>query len=95
MGGARLTIRDFVWDCGDMADPFGSGVAQVFVVGKAGAGATTPTDVVVEHSVLMPGASQTVAVGESLRSGVGRTRSSAPTAHLEAARSACSAASTW
>jgi hypothetical protein len=70
MGGARLTVRDFVWDCGDMADPFGSGVAQVFVVGKAGAGATTPTDVVVEHSVLMPGASQTVAVGVSLRSGV-------------------------
>ena len=25
MGGARITIRDFVWDCGDMADQFGSG----------------------------------------------------------------------
>ena len=94
MGGARLTVRDFVWDCGDMADPFGSGVAQVFVVGKAGAGATTPTDVVVEHSVPIPGASQTVAMARAFAQAFA-TRSSAPTAHLEAARSACSAASTW
>jgi hypothetical protein len=45
-------------------------VAQAVVIARAGAGVTTPTDTVVEHSVLMPGAAHSVAVGESLRSGV-------------------------
>ncbi len=31
---------------------------------------TTPTDIVVEHSVLMPGAAHTFTVGASLRSGI-------------------------
>jgi hypothetical protein len=70
LGGARITVRNFVWACGDLADPFGSGVAQAVVIARAGAGVTTPTDTVVEHSVLMPGAAHSVAVGESLRSGV-------------------------
>ncbi len=69
MGGARITIRNFVWMCGSMADATGAGVANAVLIGKAGAGATTPTDIVVEHSVLMPGAAHTLSVGTSLRSG--------------------------
>jgi hypothetical protein len=70
MGGRNITIRNFVWACGDMADPYGSGVAQAVVISRAGSEVTTPTDVVVEHSVLMPGAAHTFAIGESLRSGI-------------------------
>lgn len=70
MGGARITVRNFVWACGDMNDPYGSSVAQSVVIGRAGANVTTPTDTVVEHSVLMPGAAHSFALGESLRSGI-------------------------
>jgi hypothetical protein len=70
MGGARITFRNFVWMCGNMADASGSGVANAVFVSRAGANVTTPTDIVVEHSVLMPGAAHTVTVGTSLRSGV-------------------------
>lgn len=70
MGGARITIRNFVWACGSMDDPFGGGVAQSVVIQRAGANVTIPTDTVVEHSVLMSGAAVTFAVGESLRSGI-------------------------
>jgi hypothetical protein len=70
MGGARITFRNFVWRCGDMADTSGSGVANAVFIARAGAAVTTPTDIVVEHSVLMPGASHTFTVGVSLRSGV-------------------------
>jgi hypothetical protein len=51
-------------------DPYGAGVAQSVVIGRAGANVTTPTDTVVEHSVLMPWAAHTFALGESLRSGI-------------------------
>ena len=70
MGGARIIIRNFVIACGDMADEFGTGVADSVLIARGGAGATTPTDIVLEHSVLMPGAAHTFAVGESLRSGI-------------------------
>jgi len=70
MGGARITVGNFVWACGDMLDPFAQGVAQAVVIARAGAGATIPTDTVVEHSVLMPGAAHTFAIGESIRSGI-------------------------
>jgi hypothetical protein len=70
MGGARITVRNFVWACGDLDDPYGLGVAQAVVISRAGASVTTPTDTVVEHSVLMPGAAHTFAIGESLRSGI-------------------------
>lgn len=70
MGGARITIRNFVWNCGDMNDAYGSGVAQGVVIGRAGSNVTTPTDIVVEHSVIMSGAAHTFALFEpSLRSG--------------------------
>jgi hypothetical protein len=71
MGGARITIRNFVWDCGDMNDSYGSGVAQAVVIGQAGQGVTVPTDIVVEHSVIMPGAAHTFALfNPNLRSGI-------------------------
>ena len=70
MGGARITFRNFVWMCGNMDDVSGSGVANAVFISRAGANATTPTDIIVEHSVLMPGAAHTFTVGVSLRSGV-------------------------
>ncbi len=69
MGGARITFRNFVWMCGNMDDVSGSGVANAVFISRAGANLTTPTDIVVEHSVLMPGAAHTFTVGVSLRSG--------------------------
>jgi hypothetical protein len=69
MGGMRITVRNFVWACGDLDDPFSGGVAQSVVIARAGAGVTIPTDTVVEHSVLLPGAAHSFALGESVRSG--------------------------
>ena len=71
MGGARLAFRDLVVWCGDPDEPeFGNGVNAAAFINTAGGGASVPTDVVVEHSVMGPGSANGVLVGESVRSGI-------------------------
>ena len=60
MGGNRLTFRNLAVDC--------LGNANLFV-NRAGAEASTPTDVVCEQCILGPSSAQTLFVGTSVRSG--------------------------
>jgi hypothetical protein len=71
MGGARLAFRNLVIWCGDPDEQqFGDGVNAAVFVNTGGGGDTTPTDVVVEHSVAGPGSANGVLIGESVRSGL-------------------------
>jgi hypothetical protein len=69
MGGSRITFANLViWCSSD--DEFGDGVNSSALISRAGAAATTPVDVVIEHSVMGPGTTNGVLVGNSVRSGL-------------------------
>jgi hypothetical protein len=70
MGGSRITFRDLVVWCPSVNPDFGEGVNSSAFIAQAGAGATVPTDIVIEHSVLGPGTANGVLVEASLRSGL-------------------------
>jgi hypothetical protein len=67
MGGTNLTFRDVTVSCG------GEGVNAALFIARGGSDDRVPTDVVFEGGVLGPGASQTVLLADSLRSGLKNT----------------------
>jgi hypothetical protein len=69
MGGARLTFRNLVIWCGNPLD-FGAGVNSAAMIALGGGGASTPTDVIIEHSVMGPGSANGVLIATSIRSGI-------------------------
>ena len=70
IGGSRITLRNLVIWCGGPEAEFGDGVNSSALIGTGGAGASTPTDVVIEHSVMGPGTANGVLVEDSVRSGI-------------------------
>lgn len=70
LGGTRVTFRNLVIWCGGPDPDFGAGVNSSAMINRAGSGATTPTDVVIEHSVMGPGTANGVLVESSIRSGL-------------------------
>ena len=70
MGGSGLTFRNLVIWCGDPAGGSGGGVNAAAFISRGGAGASTPTDVVVEHSVMGVDSANGVLVEDSVRSGI-------------------------
>lgn len=70
IGGERVTFRNLVVWCGDPADPFGEGVNASALIARGGTEATTPTDIVIEHSVMGPGTANGVFIDTSVRSGI-------------------------
>lgn len=70
LGGERVTFRGLVVWCSDPAGGFGEGVASSALISIGGAGASTPTDVVIERSVMGPGTANGVYVETAIRSGL-------------------------
>jgi hypothetical protein len=71
LGGTRVTFRNLVIWCGDPQSEFGTGVNSSALIAAGGAGgASTPTDVVIESSVMGPGTANGVLVESSVRSGI-------------------------
>jgi hypothetical protein len=65
-----VTFRNLVVWCDDLSNEFGGGVNASALIARGGTEASTPTDIVIEHSVMGPGTANGVMIDDSVRSGI-------------------------